>query len=54
MKKLLWMAFVVTVLGIIFYFTHLKGIMVLCECGIGTLAIYGSLYVLWMIAGNSE
>lgn len=54
MKKLLWMAIVVTIIGCILYFTKIKGGVIMLECGIGTLAVCGILYIVQMIVENRE
>ena len=54
MKKLLWMAIIVTALGVIFYFTHLNlnGGVIMLKCGIGTLFVCGIMYVIQKIVEN--
>ena len=52
MKKLLWMAIIVTALGVIFYFTHLNGGVIMLECEIGTLFVCGIMYVIRKIVEN--
>lgn len=54
MKKLLWMAIVVTIIGCILYFAKMKGGVIMLECGIGTLAVCGILYIVQMIVENRE
>ena len=54
MKKLLWMALAVLVIGVVFRLTHLNGGYVMILSGGGTLLVIGFLKLIEMIVENHE